>query len=207
MDWNTPATAVMSHGTAAVLRVLAGADGPFTIREVARLADISVNRAHQAISRLAEHGIATVDARPGAHHVRLNRDHLATEPSIALANLRSRALNRLRDEFASWPRSAAQVSMYGSAARGDGNTHSDIDLLVIHSPLPSLGEQEAWDVQLATSAEKIHRWTGNWASWFQVTDGELRRMAAQHDPLVAEWQRDAITLIGPPLSTFFRRTS
>lgn len=204
MDWNDPATAVMSHGTAAVLRVLAGAEGPFTIRDLSRLASVSGNRARQAVTRLAQHGIVTVDPRVEAHHVRLNRDHLATEPSLALANLRTRVLDRLRAEVAAWSQPAVHVSLYGSAARGQGSTSSDIDLLVVHGPLSSLDEREAWDDQLAVSGELIHRWTGNWASWFQVSDEELRQMAAAGDPIVAEWQRDAITLAGPALPALLR---
>ena len=43
MDWNEPAAAVMSRGTAAVLRVLAGADGSFCVRELARLAGAPID--------------------------------------------------------------------------------------------------------------------------------------------------------------------
>lgn len=205
MDWKEPASAVMSHGTAAVLRVLAGAEGPFGTRELARLAEVSPNRTSQAVTRLAEHGLVIIDAGTGSRRVRLNRDHLATEPVITLAFLRARVLDRLRKEVSSWSMSALHVSVFGSAARGDGGTDSDIDLLVVHEGFSSVSAQEAWDDQLARSGAAIRRWTGNWVGWFQVSDRDLGRMVATADPLVTEWRTDAITLSGPPLLSLLRR--
>lgn len=207
MDWSGPPAVVMSHGAAAVLRVVAGAEELFTIRQVARVANLSYTRTHQVVTRLADHGLLIVDARPGFSLVRLNRDHLAAEPSIALATLRARTLERLRDEVASWSPPALHVSLFGSAARGDGGTRSDIDLLAVHAPFQSPNEQEAWDDQLARSGEAIHRWTGNWVGWFQVSDDDLRRMDAAGEPILMEWRRDAITLFGPPLLTLLRGAS
>lgn len=204
MDWNEPAAAVMSRGTAAVLRVLAYADGPFSVRELGRLAGMSPTRARQVVDRLSSHGMLLVDSTPGAQLVRLNRDHLAAEPSIALATLRAQMLDRLRDEVQGWSAAPLNVSLFGSAARGDGGTGSDIDLLAVHAEFESSGEQESWDDQLARSADVIHRVTGNWVGWFQASDQELVRMATLGEPIVAEWRRDSITLFGPPLSTFLR---
>ncbi|SEF12030.1 nucleotidyltransferase domain-containing protein [Jiangella alba] len=201
MDWSDPATAVMSHGTAAVIRALSGARS-FGVRELAGVAGVSPTRARQVVQRLAEHGLVEVDAHPGAHLVRLNLDHLAVQPTIALAHLRTEVLHRLGNEVNGWPLPAEHVSLFGSAARGDGNTYSDIDLLVVR---PS-GDQEAWDHQLADSGAAIRRWTGNWVSWFEVEVGGLQRMAAEEEPIVDEWCRDAILLRGRSLNSLLRRT-
>lgn len=162
---------------------------------------------YQVVDRLAEQGLLTLDTGPGAHLVRLNRDHLAAEPSIALASLRARALDRIREEVAGWTQPALHVSMFGSAARGDGSSSSDIDLLVAHRPFRSLSEQEEWDDQLARSSESIHQWTGNWAGWFQATDEEIGRMAVDGNPIVAEWRRDGVKIFGPSLDTLLREAS
>lgn len=207
MDWNEPAAAVMSHGIAAVLRTLAGADGMSSVREIARLAGISPTRARQAVERLAEHGLLTVDSGAASHVVRLNREHLAVEPAIALANLRARVLDRIGDEVASWSLPALHVSLFGSAARGDGSTSSDIDLLVIHQSFPSLAERERWDDQLAQSGAAIQQWTGNWVGWFQASSEDLSRMIADREPILVEWRRDAVRLFGASLSTLLRRAS
>lgn len=203
MDWREPASAVMSHGTAAVLRGLAGATEPFSVRELAKLTGISPTRARQAVTRLAEHGLVTTDSRSGALFVTLNRDHLATEPSVALANLRPRALDKLRAEITGWGNPPLHASLFGSAARGDGGTGSDLDVLVVHSPLAS-ADQDPWDDQLARSGTAIASWTGNWVSWFQVSQDDLRRMLHASEPVLADWRRDAITLFGPTLPMLLR---
>lgn len=193
MDWSEPATAVMSHGTAAVIRALSGARS-FGVRELARVAGVSPTRARQVVQ---------VDAHPGSHLVRLNFDHVAVQPTIAQAHLRTEILHHLGDEVNGWPSPAEHVSLFGSAARGDGNTYSDIDLLVVRSP----GDQEAWDHQLADSAATIRRWTGNWVSWFEVELDELQRMANEEEPIVDEWRRDAILLRGRSLNSLLRKPS
>ncbi|NEE03694.1 helix-turn-helix domain-containing protein [Phytoactinopolyspora halotolerans] len=205
MDWSDPSTAVMSRSTAAVLRSLAGSDRPISVRQLARLADISQTRARQVVIQLSEHGMVTVEAEPGVHLVRLNRDHVATDHAVALATLRSRVMNLLRGEFAGWHPPALHASLYGSAARGDGSTSSDIDILVVHEPLAAESEQEEWDDQLARSGQMIYRWTGNWASWFQVSEAELGQMVSSEHSLIAEWRRDAITLVGSSFPTLLRR--
>lgn len=207
MDWKEPASPVMSRGTAAILRALAGADTPFSVRELARLAGVSQTGARHVVDALSEHGLVDVDPAAGAHLVRLNREHLAVEPSIAIANLRGRLMDRLHEEVTAWELPPIHVSLYGSAARGDGGPTSDIDLLVVHDDISSEQEQDRWDDQLVRSGDHIHRWTGNWVSWFQVTGDRLAGMIARGHPLVAEWRRDCVNLYGSPLLMLLRRTS
>lgn len=202
MDWSEPAGAVMSHGTAAVIRALTGG-GPFGIRELARIAGVSPTRARQAVQRLEEHGLVDVDARAGSHLVRMNLEHVAVQPAIALAHLRTEVLRRIGDEVGGWPLSAEHVSLFGSAARGDGDTASDLDLLVVRSP----GAHGAWEHQFAESGAAIRRWTGNWVGWFDVDMEELQRMVTSAEPILAEWRRDAILLHGRPLNSLLRRPS
>jgi hypothetical protein len=85
-----------------------------------------------------------------------------------------------------------------------GGTAADIDLLVLHQQFSSPGEQQAWDDQLALSGEAIHRGTGNWLGWFQISEAGLSRMVTEQQPIVEDWRRDAITLVGRPLIDLLR---
>ena len=97
-----PASVVLPAGTAAVLRALAGVETSFTIRHVARVAGFSPNRAHQAILRLAEHGLVLIDDLGGSRRCRLNREHLAAPAVINLVRLRTAMIELLQRQFSEW---------------------------------------------------------------------------------------------------------
>ena len=98
---------------------------------------------------------------------------------------------------------ALHASMFGSAARGEGDARSDIDLLVVR--LASVDSDDpAWRDQLHELAAAVERWTGNRAGISEVGEAELSRLAAERPPIVEELQRDAITLAGPEARQLFR---
>ena len=208
MDVGRPAAVIMPAGTEAVLRVLAGTDGALGVREVARLAGVSPNRASQVLGDLAEHGLVLVDERGAGRFCRLNRDHLAADALLALVGLRGRILEFLRSEVGSWPRRALHVSLYGSAARGDGTTGSDLDLLVVRPDRRRrVADDEDWDQQLFDSGERLLTATGNRAAWLVTTPSDLRRAVVADEPIVAEWRRDGIHLAGRRLDSLLRDTA
>jgi tRNA nucleotidyltransferase (CCA-adding enzyme) len=63
----------------------------------------------------------------------LHRDHLAAPAAEMLANLRERLIEEIRGMVGEWPIGPLHVSLFGSTARGDGGTQSDIDLFVIRA--------------------------------------------------------------------------
>jgi Nucleotidyltransferase domain len=91
----------------------------------------------------------------------VGRPHSSIVPSldgdvlIALAStlepltgdLRTELLRRIRSRIAGWPVQPLHASLFGSAARADGNLDSDIDLLIV-SPRGSGDEDEAWCAQV-----------------------------------------------------------
>ncbi|MHB1475788.1 MAG: nucleotidyltransferase domain-containing protein [Dermatophilaceae bacterium] len=71
------------------------------------------------------------EAADGAHSYTLNRSHLAAPAVLALANLRQELLDRIRTEVSTWAVESEATWMFGSAARGDADADSDIDLLFV----------------------------------------------------------------------------
>ena len=207
MDVGRPAAIILPAGTEAVLRVLAGTDGPLGVREVARLAGVSANRASQVLSELAGHGLVLVEDRGAGRFCRLNRAHLAADPLLALVGLRRRLLEFLRSEVAAWSRRPIHVSLFGSAARGDGTTASDLDLLVVRRDGGTDAEDEGWDDQLFTSGERIFAATGNRPAWLTLTAADLRRAVQAAEPMVGEWRRDALHLAGRRLDALLREAA
>jgi UTP:GlnB (protein PII) uridylyltransferase len=88
---------------------------------------------------------------------RLNRAHLATEPIMALAGLRTTFLARLKRLLALWSQPPAYAAVFGSSGRGTMRPDSDIDLLLVRSD----GPDEAWDAQVDDLVSTVTAWTGN----------------------------------------------
>jgi len=112
-------------------------------------------------------------------------------------------IRRLRDTVGGWKIPAVHISLFGSAARGDGDIHSDIDLLIAR-PAGLDPESEQWRAQIDALAEDLRRWTGNNAGIVEISEADLPRLAQEQPPILAELRRDAITLTGKPSKALVR---
>lgn len=88
------------------------------------------------------------------------------------------------------------VSVFGSAARGDGDTDSDLDLLIVrHEDVAE--EDPEWREQLHRLAEQIGRWSGNHASLHETSPKGLKAILRRREPIVASLRDRFIALAGP----------
>jgi hypothetical protein len=200
MDLGAPHTAICPTLDSGVLAVLARTTHPLTGREVARLVGRPSHRGVlDVLSRLTDQGLVDREEAGRAFLFMLNREHLAAPAVEVLANLRTELTSRLSTEISGWHPRPVHVSLFGSAARGGGDIHSDIDLLVIR-PENIPAEDPAWEEQRDRLGVRIRRWTGNHAGVAEVTEKELIALVRRRAPIVAELRSDAITLFGGPLS-------
>src|SRR4051794_30709298 len=163
VDVAHPYAAIAPGVEGAVLVVLAGTTAPLTGRQIARLAARGTSPSvSAALDRLVERGLVHRQVAGRAYLHTLNRDHVAAPVVEALAGLRGELLRRLRDALADWDPAPVHVSMFGSGARADGDTSSDIDLLVIR-PDGVDAEDDKWRGQLHALADSVYAWTGNHA--------------------------------------------
>jgi predicted nucleotidyltransferase len=125
-----------------------------------------------------------------------NREHLAAPAVELLAGSRLELERRLRAEIAAWKIAPTHVSIFGSAARGDGDTRSDIDVFVVR-PAGVAEDDPGWRQELERLADHVHDWTGNRAAVSEVSAADVRRLRRARPPVVEELRRDAITLAGP----------
>ncbi len=197
MDLSNPSEAVLPSVRGAVLRVLARTDAPMSGREVAAVAGprVGYRRVSQVLGELVDAGIVLRESHPPAYLYRLNRDHVAAEPLLMLADLRGRLLCRITDAVGSWKHTPEALWIFGSAARGAGTAESDIDLLVVR-PSTIDGDDPTWLRQLDDLAERVSAWSGNDCQLLEYSSGELTALVGVHDPLIEELRRDAIVLAG-----------
>jgi predicted nucleotidyltransferase len=88
--------------------------------------------------------------------------------------------------------------VFGSAARGDGDASSDIDLLLV---APRDADAEGWTAQIDDLRLRVERWTGNHCQVFDIDEARLREHLDARDPLVDAWLRDGIVVAGDPLKS------
>jgi len=200
-----PYIAALSKTDGQVLSVLAGTTKPLGGREVARLAGVSQNGAWRALRRLVDQGVVIEQPAGGrAMLYTLNRDHLAADPIITLTRLRSILIERLKEQLAAWEVQSIHASIFGSAARGDGDTESDIDILVIR-PKDVEEEDDQWRSQINSLAAAIHSWTGNHAGIAEIAERDLARLRRERPAVIKDVVADGITLVGEEPSSLFRR--
>jgi predicted nucleotidyltransferase len=180
-----------------VIRVLRGTTRPLTGREVARVArEGSQPAINAALRRLAEEGIVRAEEAGNAYLYTLNRKHLAAPALEQLADIRAELERRLRAEIAEWEIAADHASVFGSAARGEGNTRSDIDVFVVR-PARVPEDDTHWRAQLERLSADIYSWTGNHVGLSEVSSADIGRLRRERPSVVEELRRDAITLAGP----------
>jgi predicted nucleotidyltransferase len=200
MDFSRPLAVVTPTLDADVLGVLAAGTVPLTGREIQRRANASQEGVRRALDRLTRQGTVLRDRAGNAHLYRLNRDHLAAPYIEALANLRLELLERLREAIAAWEVPPIVVVLFGSAARGEAGTESDLDILVV-GPSAGPDEHATWRAQLDSLEANVFAWTGNDTRVIEFGAAELTR--TQSDPFLADVAREGIPLFGS-LDVFHR---
>lgn len=198
MDVSKPFTALAPTVDGDVLVVLAGSSRPRTGREIARLANRSKTGVQRVLDRLVLHGLISRQEAGEALLYVLNREHLLAPAVEQMAAARTELVNRLHSAIAAWKQPPAHASLFGSAARGDGDLDSDIDLFVVRRARVE-AEDEVWRGQLDELAASARGWTGNHVGVAEVFEGDLPRLLADSAPALDEVRADGIDLAGIPL--------
>lgn len=199
MDVGRPYTAVSPGLDGDVLVALSRTTRPLSGRRVAELVTHgSPDGVRKALNRLVYQGIVRREPAGRARMHTLNREHLAARAVEALATMRSDLLSRLRAALSSWAPPAVHASLFGSAARGDGNADSDIDLFLVR-PDPIDEDDPHWGEQRERLAADVLTWTGNHAALVETSENQLGEMAGSNAPIPDTLRRDGISLGGTPL--------
>lgn len=194
MDFGHPLRAVTPTLDGDVLRVLAGADEGFSGRQIHRLMGYgSEQGVRKAAERLVEQGVVISHEAGRARIYRLNRRHVAAPHIEGLAVLRSELLARLRAALESWEIPPLLALLFGSAARGEAGSDSDLDLFVVRGA-DVQGESPVWIEQLAALERDATEWSGNDARIVEFGEEELHPDPL--DPLLGEALADGIDLYG-----------
>ncbi|WIE65646.1 nucleotidyltransferase domain-containing protein [Curtobacterium sp. MCLR17_036] len=156
MQLQTPFATVTTSVDGDVLAVLARAPGPMTIADICSLVpDRSYAGVRNSADRLVEQGVVDGHRTGRTKSFSLNREHLAADAVVAIANLRTAFLDRLRDGCEPIPLRYAAV--FGSAARGEMRPQSDVDLCFV----VLRGRRSEAETGIHALTERAARWSGN----------------------------------------------
>lgn len=185
MHLGKPLLSITGGLEGAVLEVLAGTTTPLPLGNIHRLVgSASKSGIRKALLRLTIGG--TVHVLPGGYL--LNREHLAVEGIIKLSNLRGELFRRMAQEISSWRPAVTLAGVYGSAARGDGDEESDIDVLIVADRLA--------DDALGRLSHLVTEWTGNDCQIVHLTKQGLAKARQAREPLLDVWLEELTVLVG-----------
>lgn len=184
-----------------ILGVLAAADVTFTIVQMNRiLATVSGEGIRKALSRLTAQGVVLHGQVGRTHTYRLNTEHLAAGPILALAALTPTFLKRLGEHLDRWSETPRYAAVFGSAATGRMTLDSDIDLFLVRASSPEqVGRErvsDPWEAQVAELARSVTAWTGNDGRIVEYTEDELRAAAIAGEPLLRDVAAQGLTVAG-----------
>jgi predicted nucleotidyltransferase len=223
MDLSDPTMAVTSALDGPVLVALALAGKPLTVSEVAskaaRGSEIGIRR---SLGRLVTQGIVIATELGNSRVYNLNRDHVAAKVAIDMAGLRTDLWRRIAREIESWSVRPLYASVFGSAARQDGDSTSDIDLLLVRpstmtevsraqknkSIMEALGmwanviatrvmsdsQAKKWSTNIDVLHRKVRSWTGNPLQVVNLSAIEWSGQRRRKSKIYQEIKRDEVRL-------------
>jgi len=181
-----------------ILGVLSRTTGELNLRTLADLSGVSLAHAARVVPRLVELGIVERREVPPSVLVRIVPEHLAVRPLLALAGLRDTLLDELRHSGKRIRPEPANITLFGSVARGDGDVASDIDLVIVRAG--GVAEDDpTWERTVATYVERIGRVTGSPVNWIEVGLDEVPRLIRSRAALWQSVRREGIDVFGRSL--------
>ena len=210
MDLSYPIRSIIPVAQGAVLEILARTESPLTGRTIASLAGerVSQSQVGRALRGLVDSGLVLKREHPPAHLYVLNRDHVAAEAIEQLAGLRDTLIERMRLRIESWEIMPQAAWLFGSFARGEGGTGSDVDVLIL-APDGVDGDDDRdgmshpphqeWTAQIDRFCDDVYRCSGNDCRVVEFSRSEFEAMLDRGDRLAMDVSRDGIHLAGEPL--------
>jgi predicted nucleotidyltransferase len=195
VDFTRPVEAVVPDAQGRILAVLCQTTAELNLRTLADLSGVSLAHAARVVPRLVDLGMVERREVPPSVLVRIVPEHLAVRPLLALAGLRGSLLEELRQGAKRIRPAPANITLFGSVARGDGDAASDLDLVIVRAAGVA-DDDSTWERTVAAYVERIARASGNPVNRIDVGVDEVPRLTRSRVELWQAVRRDGIVIFG-----------
>jgi predicted nucleotidyltransferase len=199
VDFHRPVEAVIPDAQGRILGVLARTSEELTLTSLADLSGVSLAHVARIVPRLVELGLVERREVPPAVLVRLVPEHLAARALLALTDVRHALLLELRESARALDPVPTNVTLFGSFARGDDDTESDIDVVVVR-PDGTTDDDAAWTDSMRRWEMHARRVSGNAVNRIEVSEKEIPPLMRSRRPLWQAIRREGKPLLGTPLT-------
>ncbi len=198
MDFVRPVEAVIPGTQGRVLAVLAETTAELNLRTVARLAGVSPAQASRVLPGLVELGLVERREVPPSSLFLLNRDNVAGQIVVRLAQTREIALERMGAAAGELTAPPVSVIVFGSFARREADRFSDIDAVMVR-PNDVEAEDDGWISGVEQWRATVRDLTGNPVEVLDIDQTEVRAKLSSRSPLWRDVARDGVVVYGVAL--------
>lgn len=201
MDFSNPIGSFIPGVRGRVLKTLLEAPRPLSIRQMARLSKVSAPQAGNVLDQLTEEGLVLREDIPPAMCYELNREHLLAPLLCDLNESWSRAVEEIQTVANSLRPSPVSVILFGSMARKEATSDSDIDVLFVR-PSEINEDDDAWWEAMEMFRVAVYSFCGNDVRIIEYGIEELKERLDEPRGFWESVIEDEIVLSGTTLRSF-----
>ncbi len=197
MNFRKPIEEVIPGAQGKLLNVFAHTSTNLSTSTAARLSGVSLAQASRILPELARLGILERTNVPPSITYCFIPDNLASKAISLLSQLREIAIDELRKLALAKVDPSVSLVLFGSFARGEADSESDIDVLLVHPD--DSQEIEGWSEGVEEWRHCAQLLTGNEVQLMAVNRSEIDRLLCSGRPVWLDILRDGIAISGKSL--------
>lgn len=148
------------HLDSQALTVLSRTEQYLSVQQIQQLLpeEGSLQGVRKSVARLAEQGIVLELTVGQRYAYSLNFDHLLADAVKIIADAKNELITRMHQIISEWQTQPLTVKIFGSAARNEMLSSSDIDILIV---MPDSAAEVVVNNSVQQLVTKATLWTGN----------------------------------------------
>jgi predicted nucleotidyltransferase len=195
VDFVHPIEAIVPGAQGRVLAVLAETTAELNLRTIAQLSGVSLAQASRVLPGLVELGVVERREVPPSSLFRLVPEHVAARAVLNLARSTDMVLNELGQMARSLPVPPVSVIVFGSFARREARSDSDIDVVMVR-PAGVDEDDDEWTASIEQWRTDVRRLTGNRVEVLEVSVDEVAARLTGRSSLWSEIRGDGRVVHG-----------